>query len=430
MRREDESPEEKLARLDINTRVETPIKSAPPPNGGLDPPTSSIKLTWHGEDADEPLVEWLVDDMFYQAGVGLIAGQWGTFKTFVAFDLSASVMTKTPFAGRPVHRQGGVLFIAAEGQAQVPIRLKGIALGKVAKINPDEGAVKIDPEKMPFVWAKRAPPLSDPASFVELRALANDAARGLKERFGLPLALIFIDALMPAAQFKDADKTTEARQVMDMLAALGREVNALVIPVDHFGKDVSTGTRNSSGKEDAAETILALLGERSLEGKLSNPRMALRKVKGAEQGVEFPFEPREVVVGETKAGTPLKTFVIDWRSAAADQETPQQGTMSRLWPKSLLIFKRALELTLLDSGKRLRPRLDGPEVLAVQLGTVRAEFVRAYPADNADAKAKAKAKAKAFERAVKQAMADNLVGSRELETEDFKTFVWRLDVKT
>ena len=117
-----------------------------------------------------------------------------------------------------------------------------------------------------------------------------------------------------------------------------------MIPVDHFGKDVSTGTRNSSGKEDAAETILALLGERSLEGKLSNPRMALRKVKGAEQGVEFPFEPREVVVGETKAGTPLKTFVIDWRSAAADQETPQQGTTSRLWPKSLLIFKRALEI--------------------------------------------------------------------------------------
>ena len=106
----------------------------------------------------------------------------------------------------------------------MPIRLKGVALGKVAKINPDEGAVKIDPEKMPFVWAKRSPPLSDPASFVELRALVDDAARGMKERFGLPLALIIIDALMPAAQFKDADKTTEARQVMDMLAAIGARI--------------------------------------------------------------------------------------------------------------------------------------------------------------------------------------------------------------
>ena len=121
----------------------------------------------------------------------------------------------------------------------------------------------------------------------------------MQERFGLPLALVIIDALMPAAQFKDADKSTEARQVMDMLAAVAREFEVLVVLIDHFGKDVSTGTRNASTKEDAAETILALLGERSLEGKLSNPRMALRKVKGAEQGVEFPFEPREVAVGET-----------------------------------------------------------------------------------------------------------------------------------
>ena len=85
---------------------------------------SPIKLTWHGEDANEPLVDWIVEDMLYQVGVALIAGQWGTYKTFVAIDLAASVMTKTPFAGRAVNRQGGVLFIAAEGQAQVRIRIK------------------------------------------------------------------------------------------------------------------------------------------------------------------------------------------------------------------------------------------------------------------------------------------------------------------
>ena len=245
-------------------------------------------------------------------------------------------MTKTPFAGRAIHRQGGVLFIAAEGQAQIPIRLKGAAIGKVAAIQPDEDAVNIDPEKMPFVWAKRSPPLSDPEAFGELRAMVADAARGMQERFGLPLALIVIDALMPAAQFKDANDATEARQVMDMLAALGRDFDVLVIPIDHFGKDVSTGTRNSSGKEDAADTILALLGERSIEGKLSNPRMALRKVKGAEQGAVFPFEPREVAVGETDGGRLIKTFVIDWqrRSASAPTWCPRRGRNPRAYSSS------------------------------------------------------------------------------------------------
>jgi hypothetical protein len=387
---------------------------------------SRIKLTWHGEGADEPLVDWLAEDMLYRAGVGLISGQWGTYKTFIGIDLSASVMTKTPFAGRAIHRQGGVLFIAAEGQSQIPIRLKGVALGKIASITPDEGAVKIDPDKMPFVWSKQSPRLSDPEAFGELRAMIGEAARGMRERFGLPLALVIIDAMMPAAQFKDANDATEARQVMDMLAALGREFDVLVIPIDHFGKDVSTGTRNSSGKEDAAETILALLGERSIEGKLSNPRMALRKVKGGEQGVVFPFEPREVIVGETGGGKPIRTFVIEWQ-APADQDSAF-GT-PKPWPKSLLIFKRALDKTLGERGKRLRPFPDGPEVLAVAAAAVRAEFVKAYPVENEEPKAKAKAKAKAFERAIKQAIDANLVCARDLEPENFDTFYWRLDVK-
>ena len=37
--------------------------------------TPRIALIWHGEANDEPLVEWLAEDMFYKAGVGLISGQ-------------------------------------------------------------------------------------------------------------------------------------------------------------------------------------------------------------------------------------------------------------------------------------------------------------------------------------------------------------------
>ena len=66
--------------------------------------------------------------------------------------------------------------------------------------------MKIDPDGMPFVWAKSSPCLSDPEAFGDLRAMVAEAARGMQERFGLPLALVIIDALMPVAQFKDADK--------------------------------------------------------------------------------------------------------------------------------------------------------------------------------------------------------------------------------
>jgi hypothetical protein len=54
----------------------------------------------------------------------MLIGQWGTLKTFVAFDLSAAIMTKTTFAGATVNRQGGVLFVAAEDKTRFGCVLK------------------------------------------------------------------------------------------------------------------------------------------------------------------------------------------------------------------------------------------------------------------------------------------------------------------
>jgi hypothetical protein len=74
---------------------------------------------------------WLAKDLIFETGHGLASGQWGGCKTFGVIDLSASVMTKTPFAGREIVRQGGVLFIAAEGQSEIPIRLKAVVEHKL-----------------------------------------------------------------------------------------------------------------------------------------------------------------------------------------------------------------------------------------------------------------------------------------------------------
>jgi hypothetical protein len=185
----------------------------------------------------------------------------------------------------------------------------------------------------------------------------------------------------------------------------------LIVPIDHFGKDVSTGTRNASSKEDAADTILACLGERSIEGRVTNPRAALRKVKGAETGVVFPFETREVVVGETKDGRSISTYAIDWRGGASEGDDAPKGKPAKKWSKGLRIFKRAFENKLADSGKRLRPFIDGPEVLAVSRETVRAEFVKAHPSDNR------KTKNTAFERAIKDAVDAGLICTREIDEE-------------
>ena len=91
-----------------------------------------FELFWHGKKYDRERRSWLVKDLIFENGIGLASGQWGTAKTFGMLDLSASVMTGTPFAGREIIRRGGVVFIAAEGASEIPIRLEGL----VEKLRP------------------------------------------------------------------------------------------------------------------------------------------------------------------------------------------------------------------------------------------------------------------------------------------------------
>jgi hypothetical protein len=367
-----------------------------------------IDLIWHGDQDNTPLKEWLVDEMLPRTGLALIAGQWGTYKTFVMLDLSASVITKAEFAGREVHRQGGVLLLAAEGQSEVRLRVEGVARERVAAFSPAADVVPIDPEHIPFTWRKSCPRLADPRTLDELRKIVAAAVAGMKEKFGLPLALVLIDALTTAAQFRDADDTAENQRALNLLVTIAKEFDTLVVVIDHFGKDASTGTRNASTKEDTADSILALLGEKDFNGLVSNPRMALRKVRGGPNGIEIPFRVREVLVQG------FKTLVVDWT-----EEEPG-APRKRQWPKSLVVFKRVLDIMLDERGKRIRPFIAGPEVLAVEREAVRGEFLKAYSADTP------KAKAVAFKRCVERASQLGLMCSRGI---DGREFYWKLDVK-
>lgn len=84
-----------------------------------------IPLHWHRDVSEIAERAWLVRDIVPEVGKGLLAGQWGSAKTFLALDMSAAVMTGEPFAGRRVLRRGGALFIAPEVAFEIPIRLKG-----------------------------------------------------------------------------------------------------------------------------------------------------------------------------------------------------------------------------------------------------------------------------------------------------------------
>jgi hypothetical protein len=59
---------------------------------------------------------------------------------------------------------------------------------------------------------------------------------------------------------------------MNALWDLSIETKTMVIGVDHFGKDASTGTRGASAKEASPDTIMSILGDRDETGRISNLR--------------------------------------------------------------------------------------------------------------------------------------------------------------
>jgi hypothetical protein len=375
---------------------------------------------WHGDDDASVLQEWAVENLIPKTGVTILAGQWGVYKTFVAIDLSASIMTGLDFARSPVRRTGGVLFFAAEGQSQVRPRLEGIARTKVtAAAMANDGVFPVDPAKMPFVWLERCPALTSKTAAQEMKEIGRAAAGEMSARFGFPLAMIVVDTMAAAAKFDDANDAAQAQKVMDALAAVSLDIGCPVVVVDHFGKDASTGTRNSSAKEGAADVVLALLAERSITGNVSNARLAVRKQRAGDTGTEIPFDARKVVIGQLPDGKEVTTLTIEWsKPIESDAGAKADEARPIALSSTSKILLRALEVVS-DRARVERPfGDDGPEVKAVEIDVLKSEFFASYSVDaRTDSQSKRdvqEAKRKAFKRAMEDLQVKKIIGYREI----------------
>jgi hypothetical protein len=173
-----------------------PTEPDPEPQPELEPdlePEPALDLPpmyCHGDPDPRPLKSWLIKRLMSTVGHGLLSGQWGTGKTFLALELDSSVMTGQPFVGHMIKRQCGVLFLAAEGADEVRIRLEALVLEKCG-----------DMPRAPFRWYETVPTLLQPGAADKLIAMGRQAHASLQAEFGLPLGLIIIDTVAAAAGY-------------------------------------------------------------------------------------------------------------------------------------------------------------------------------------------------------------------------------------
>jgi hypothetical protein len=98
-----QDPERQRRRDAELTKLPQTVRSAYAKYGKADEQAEEKKerLRWHGESGAPPVRAWLVNGLLPETGVGLISGQWGTYKTFVALDLAAAVMAGLAFIAAP-----------------------------------------------------------------------------------------------------------------------------------------------------------------------------------------------------------------------------------------------------------------------------------------------------------------------------------------
>jgi AAA domain/Bifunctional DNA primase/polymerase, N-terminal len=391
---------EELTRKTIQSGLESGRKYSHPDLSSVPGEAPAVIGAWNYHTGEAPtLSRWLIKGILPETGAALMSGQWGTFKTTVALDLSVCVMSNLAFAGRyRVKRPGAVLYLALEGSGMLSARLSAIATHR------DVTGL------LPFAWRSDCPPLTGQNAADPLCRIASEAAVDLKRKFDLPVSLIWIDTLITAANFASGEDNdaAAAQRVMTVLRDMSQRTGGLVVGIDHFGKVIETGTRGSSAKEGAADTVIAVLAERELGGGVRNTRLAVRKQRDGVSGFEIPFSVRMLETGTDDDGDPVTAPIIDWQ---APQQTPQ---FDARWTPSMLVLRRVLMTILVDCGQMVRPFPDGPEVRACNLEHVRPEFYRQYPADGTEQQ-KAEARRKAFHRSVKEALARGVVASREVD---------------
>jgi hypothetical protein len=355
----------------------------------------------HGDPDPRPVKRWTIRKLMPACGCGLLSGQWGTYKSFMALEIAAAVMTGQPFNTYLVRRQCGVLFLPAEGADEMRVRLEALVREKCGSVT-----------RAPFRWFEAVPMLLHPRSLELLVAMARQADASLQQEFGLPLGLVFIDTVAASAGY-----AAVGQQVMRVLRQAAEGTDSFWCGIDHFGKNIDHGTRGSSSKEASADLVLACLGQRELSGLVLNLRLAVRKCRGGPSGQEFPFSMREVTHPQPdEEGNPITTLVVDWVPAAAPAGPaldPWEGERRTDARQAMLLLKRVLMAKLAEHGVELELITVGPPVRGIDQELVREEFYQQTPADGTE-RQKGDFRRKRFARTINRAIEKRLIGMREV----------------
>jgi hypothetical protein len=213
----------------------------------------------HWSAMQDQKVQWLVRDLIPSGGFCALFGKPGTFKSFVALYLSASIACGREAFGNETE-QAAVVYVAGEGGFGMGSRMR--ALRKLHDI----------PEDAPLFFLRRQ---------INLRSTLDDATKLVDaiKTLNVPVGLVVIDTLARAFAGGDENASEDMGAFMAIVAEIQRLLSCAALIVHHSGKDEARGMRGHSSLFGAidAELEVTRLSADGAEDRIGQLRTSKQK---------------------------------------------------------------------------------------------------------------------------------------------------------
>jgi hypothetical protein len=335
----------------------------------------------------EPL--YLIDELIPIKGLVDIWGKPKCFKSFNALDMMLHVALGWEYHERYV-RQGTVVYCAFEGAHGYKKRIE--ALRRHYKIADD---LNVPLHIMPG----QANLIKDHKLLIsDLKAQLGDTA---------PAAVVLdtLNKSLIGSESKDVDMSAYLRAA----EAVRDAFNCVVIIVHHCGLD-ETRPRGHTSLPGAVDAQISV----TREGDLVT--VTVEMMRDGPEGTAITCTAKSIEVGTDANGKVLTSLVMVPAEAAG-------ATAPRRWSKALSNFRRALSEALIHSHETVTP--NGETFRAADRELVKEEFYKIHPADGDTPTQQQDSRKHAFNRAVKRAQDESLIGIRVDHAK--RTLIWLTD---
>lgn len=336
--------------------------------------------------APRSLASYLVKGIVPREGLIIVWGPPKCGKSFWCFDISMHVALGIEYRGRRV-RQGGVVYIAAEGASGQGARIEAWRKARMTE-NIDHVPFHLLPDRLDLI--------ADGALLVsDIRAQVGTKTP----------ALVVIDTLnrtFAGSESSDEDMTAYIRAADAIKDAFG----CAIMVVHHCGIE-STRPRGHTSLTGAADAQIAV--KRDPAGLVVS---VVEWLKDGQEGAQTTSRLEVVEVGIDEDGEPVTSCVI----TASDEAPVAKGKRSPKLAPSIQVALDAVRAAIADAGTEPPTSNHVPTSVKV----VPIELWRKYAYQRGIAESP-EARQKAFKRAVDTLSAKGLVGT-------FDGSVWVVDL--